>query len=172
MAPSHVQFVFAIPLSIVRSHFYVAQVKRPCSALFPWSWKADIQMLMLPTVAKADLPPFSLQTLQKTLPVKISNSIQSNLLYHASFHWLTTISNGVKPGWEVQPLENNDVWIKGVSLFCEFLYNILRRHFCHFAMWRQKSQLHKYFRIQLKTKYNRNTTNKKKQLQIIYLHLS
>ena len=36
----------------------------------------------------------------------------------------------------------------------------------------KSSGLHKYFRIQLKDKYNRNTTNKKKKLQIIYQHLS
>lgn len=105
---------------------------------FLWSWNYDIQILMLSTITKVDWPPFFSTNFTKSLPVKVSNPIQSIFLCHASFHWLTTISCEVKPAWEVTPLEDDDVWIKGVSSLCEFLYNILLKHFCFFAMWRQK----------------------------------
>ena len=103
MVSLHARFASAIPFSIVHSPFCITQVKHPCSALFPWSSNVDIWMLILPTVAKVNIALFCLQTLQKILHVTGSNSIQSNLLYHAYFHMLTIFSNGVKPGREVQP---------------------------------------------------------------------
>ena len=163
MTSSHTRFAFAIPFFIVRSPFCIAQVKRPCSAFFPWSWKTDIRMLMLPTMAKVDLPLFYLQTLQNTHYIIKFNPIKLPP-YHSSFLMLTAISNGIKRGREVQPSDDDDVWINVESSLCEFLYNIVHKHFVFSPCQDKILTLYKYPIIQSQGKHNRNITKKKKTI--------
>ena len=80
MASLHARFASAIPFSIVHSPFCIAQVKYPCSALFPWSWNVDIWMLILPTVAKVNIALFVYKLCKKSY--MLQDQIQSNLIYY------------------------------------------------------------------------------------------